>query len=347
VTRIEASTLNSTEARTVESPLVSVVVPVHGSAEYLETTLRAIQDQTYRPIEVVIVNERATGDLRSRVRAVLPDAIVADSDGPGPGTARNSGLAHAAGQFVAFLDCDDVWLPDFVSVLVAALTRTPSAVLAGCTFIEFDARGPRAIRPIRRMRVSPDAVRSILIDYQFPPSVVLCRRDVVDRLGGWNESRALEDRIFFGRMAVAGPVVHVDRPLALYRVHPDSRSQHGHATDPHFWYLATRRSNETVLKEVGASPSRTRLERDLDAQAHGAAAQFYLLAGNRRMAVRAGLKALRLAPTTPEPYFVLLRTLLGDRVTRRLRSSVEPTFSEEIQEQVRRANQPTARLNQP
>lgn len=339
--------MSPADTRNVDTPLVSVVVPVHGSAEYLETTLRAIQSQTYRPIEVVIVNERATADLRSRVRAVLPDAVVVDSAAPGPSAARNSGLAHSVGQFVAFLDCDDVWLPGFVSALVAELVRTPSAVLVGCTFIEFDARGPRAIRPFRRVRLSPDPVRSTLIDYQGPPSVVLCRRDVVDRLGGWGEYAALEDRVFFGRMAVAGPVAHVDQPLALYRIHPDNLTRRQATTDPNSLYLAVRQANEAVLKEIEASPRKTRLERTLDANAHRSAAQFHLLAGNRRMAVREGLKALRLAPTSPEPYFVLLRALLGDRVARRLRSSVEPTFSEEIREQVRRANQPTARPPQP
>ncbi len=335
--------MSPAHTRDLEPPLVSVVVPVHGSADYLETTLRAIDNQTHSPIEVVVVNERATADLRSRVKAVLPDAVVVDSGGPGPSAARNAGLAHSTGKFVAFLDCDDVWLPGFVAALVAELARTPSAVLAGCTFVEFDALGPRAIRPFRRTRLSSDPVRSALIDYQGPPSVVLCRRDVVDRLGGWGDYPALEDRVFFGRMAVAGPVAHVDQPLALYRIHRDNLTRHQATTDPDFLYLAVRKANETVLKEVEASPSKKRLERNLDANAYRSAAQFHLLAGNRRMAVRAGLRSLRLAPTSPEPYFVLLRAVLGDRVARRLRRSVEPTFSQEIQEQVRRANQPTAR----
>ena len=338
--------VTTAEARTAEPPLVSVVVPVHGSAEYLETTLRGIEHQTYRPIEVVVVDERASGDLRPRVKAVLPDAVVVKSDGPGPGTARNSGLAHAAGEFVAFLDCDDVWLPDFISVLAGALDRAPLAVLAGCTFIEFDGCGPRAIRPLRRTRVSADPVRSILIDYQFPPSVALCRREIVERLGGWGEYLAKEDRVFFGLMAVAGPVVHVDQPLALYRVHLNSRSQRGPATDPDLWYVAVRAANETVLKEVEASPSKTRLGHDLDAVAHWTAAQIYLISGSRQKAVREGLRALRMAPTEPEPYFVLLRALLGSRMAQRLRRSIEPAFSEEIQEQVRRANEPMARLDE-
>ena len=120
----------------------------------------------------------------------------------------------------------------------------------------------------------------------------------------------------------------------------------GPATDPDLWYVAVRAANETVLKEVEASPSKTRLGHDLDAVAHWTAAQIYLISGSRQKAVREGLRALRMAPTEPEPYFVLLRALLGSRMAQRLRRSIEPAFSEEIQEQVRRANEPMARLDE-
>jgi glycosyltransferase involved in cell wall biosynthesis len=334
----EASGMGSEVA--LDHPLVSVVVPVHGRADYLETTLGAIRDQTYQPIEVVIVNERAVGDLASRVNRILPGAVILDSTGPGPGTARNSGLARATGQFVAFLDCDDVWLPEFVSALVQALTASPSAGFAGCTFVQFDKRGPRAVRPVRRTKPGQDAVRSILIEYMFPPSVVLSRRDVVDRIGGWGDYDANEDRVFFGRMAVAAPFVHVDRSLALYRLHQDSRSQHGPAVDPYSWYRAWRRANATVLSEIESSPRKTRLERDLDAIAPRVTAQFHLIAGNRRSAIRAGLKAVRLAPTAREPYFVMVRAILGDRVARVVRRAFASPFPDDTEERVRRANQP-------
>jgi hypothetical protein len=139
-------------------------------------------------------------------------------------------------------------------------------------------------------------------------------------------------------MAVASGVVHVDQPLVLYRVHASSRSQHGPATDPERWYGAVRRANERVLREIGASPEKARLERDLDAHALWAAAQFHLIAGHRRGALRSVLKAWRLAPRAREPYFVLLRVALGDRLARILRRSVTPACSDDIQQLIEQVN---------
>ena len=96
--------------------LVSVVTPVHNAEKYIETTLKSILNQTYKNLEVILVDDASKDSSReiikkyekidSRVRPILLDNNV------GVANARNEGIKNARGQYIAFLDSDDIWLEE-------------------------------------------------------------------------------------------------------------------------------------------------------------------------------------------------------------------------------------------
>jgi len=112
-------------------PKVSVVIPVYNSAKLLNTALRSVFEQTYSDFEVVVVDDGS--DDRDELEAVLAswgDAVhcVRQANG-GPAKARNTAIAHATGELIAFLDADDEWLPEKLQRQVAYFEQYPQTGL--------------------------------------------------------------------------------------------------------------------------------------------------------------------------------------------------------------------------
>src|SRR5688572_26009031 len=101
-----------------EQPVVTVVVPLYNKQQYVTRALASIEKQTYQDFEVIIIDDGSTDCGADMARAFCThDArfrVVSQSNA-GPGAARNRGIELARGRFVAFLDADDEWLPDYLS----------------------------------------------------------------------------------------------------------------------------------------------------------------------------------------------------------------------------------------
>lgn len=96
-------------------PLISCIVPVFNGEAYLREALQSILDQTWRPLEVIVVDDGSTDRTPDVVRACGPEVRYLYQLNAGPAAARNLGLSVAQGGFVAFLDADDIWHPEKLS----------------------------------------------------------------------------------------------------------------------------------------------------------------------------------------------------------------------------------------
>jgi glycosyltransferase involved in cell wall biosynthesis len=321
-----------------QSPLVSVVVPVHGAAPYLEHALRSVVEQQYGPVELIVVDERAEAQLADRVRKVARDAVITVSSAPGPACARNSGLALANGRYVAFLDCDDVWLPKFLARLVAVMEDDPGVGVACAGFVQIDRDGGLVRRPLRRRFRRGFAVPAILIDSLIAPSTSLCRTDAVRDIGGWPDRLQFEDRAFFTRLAQGVEFVYVDELLALYRIHQGNRT----TIEQPGWLQGLIDVSKDALAGQEARPGFARLKTDLDTHIELMTGQMYRKAGYRRRPIQAALRAMRTRPSWPEPYFLLARTLLPGFIATRLRNRVDPPrLAPEIRERIQTVLEPS------
>src|SRR6187431_499736 len=112
----------------VEAPEVSVIIPAYNTSQYIAATVKSVLAQTYTSYEVIVVND-GSPDTPAMERALAPfrDRIlyVVQENG-GISAARNTALALARGRYVALLDSDDAWEPDYLAVQVAALEADPS-----------------------------------------------------------------------------------------------------------------------------------------------------------------------------------------------------------------------------
>ena len=126
-----------------EKPCISVIVPVYNGQDYLRACIESIEGQTYRNLEVIIVNDGSsdgTGALCSSLAEEYGNIQVIDMNDEGVSAARNAGLDRMRGEFVTFVDADDRILPDMIEELYCCIAGTDSDI-AGCGFFSWRTEG--------------------------------------------------------------------------------------------------------------------------------------------------------------------------------------------------------------
>jgi glycosyltransferase involved in cell wall biosynthesis len=208
-----------------EPGLVSVVVPTHNRAGLLVETLDSVSAQTHRPVELVVVDDGSTDETEAVVaawRAVHGDVEVryVRQEPQGPGAARNQGLRLSRGEFIQYLDSDDLLAPEKLASQVSALRAAPAAGFVLCDLRTFGGQREWEIR----VRPSGTDRRGVLEAYlsgqRWPPLSPLYRRVGCLRVGAWHEGiRGMEDWEYEVRAIVVLEMAPVlERVLGLYRV---------------------------------------------------------------------------------------------------------------------------------
>lgn len=160
----------------VNEPLVSCIVPVFNGERYLEEALDSVLNQTYQRLELIVVND-GSSDGTSRVIAEFGSRVrCVDQLNSGPAVARNRGIAEATGDFIAFLDADDLWLPEKISCQMERF-RAQVALDVSVTYIQnfWEEEPPDQIYERSRHPMEP------MPGYSSPTMVA--RRTVFERIG--------------------------------------------------------------------------------------------------------------------------------------------------------------------
>lgn len=223
---------------------VSIITIFLNAERFLEEAIASVLAQTYGGWELLLVDDGSTdaSSAIARAHAASRPQQIRYLTHPGGGNrgmsrSRQLGVEHASGDYIAFLDADDVYLPEKLERQLAVLERHPHAAMTyGPTPHWFgDARLDKAIGPhaVRRLGVPPDTlaeppalVRQFLRRAADPPSTcgVLIRRQAVDAVGGFEDQfRDLyEDQVFLFKVCLAFPVFVQGQAWDRYRRHPDS-----------------------------------------------------------------------------------------------------------------------------
>lgn len=211
------------------APHVSVVVPSYNHARFIEETLRSIFAQTWRPMDLLVLDDGSTDDSVSVIERVLRDApfparLVA-RENRGLTKTLNEGLAASRGEYFAYLGSDDTWEPTRLARGVAALEHAPRAVMAfsHCYFI--DQRSVRVdVSSRSRQHASGDYLWPMLRGVVGIMSPTPLFRAGVLRETRWNEDAKLEDFDLYLNLALRGPFEFIDAPLASWRFHETNTS---------------------------------------------------------------------------------------------------------------------------
>ena len=205
--------------------LVSVVVPCYNAETFLPATLASVLAQTYRAYELIVIDDGSTdGSADCVERIAAQDSRVRLVRMPrnfgAPAAPRNLGVQEARGEWIAFLDADDVWHPRKLELQLAALDASQASM---CSTVMVDFRDEREIHfiePPAPMRIERITFLKQLLKYRTPTSSIVVRREWMLR-NPFNEDlgyKAREDTDCFIRMhEIAGPSIKLRHPLVFYR----------------------------------------------------------------------------------------------------------------------------------
>jgi glycosyltransferase involved in cell wall biosynthesis len=296
-------------------PRVSVIVPAHNAEQTIVETICSVQAQTFSDFELIVIDDGSTDRTLERLEAAGDSRLrIFSYENAGAPSARNRGIARATGEYLAFLDADDLWTPDKLQHQVAALqARTAAGVAYSWTrFVDQNGRDLYEQRPLF---FEGDVYRELLVtNFTCSGSNVLVRRQAIEATGGFDVSLKVSQDWEFGvRLAARWPFVMVSRHQILYRQWPGSMWSISAAQD--LWEENGIRTIERVFESVPA---------DLQPLKKRRLANFYLHLAHRgllsaadgdavRRAGRSLWRALRLDPRLvrePGGQHVLARWLL-------------------------------------
>ena len=219
--RSEGAALMSNEA---VSELVSTIIPVFNRSGMIRSAVQSVLDQTYRPIEIILVDDGSTDDTWSELSELAkrhPDEIrIAQRENGGPGLARETGRQMARGEYIQYFDSDDLLLPRKFEVQVAALKANPDCDIAYCRSSLIDQDGELLREPSKLTGRKMDALfPALLADRWWHTHTPLYRKSLCDQIGEWPAKRP-EDWDYDARAGALGArLVFCDELLSCQRQH--------------------------------------------------------------------------------------------------------------------------------
>jgi glycosyltransferase involved in cell wall biosynthesis len=223
-------------SRRPEMATVSVIVPVLNQEPYIDTALNSVLSQEGVALDVIVVDNGSTDRTRERIAGFGDKVRLFQTDRPGAAAARNLGLRHAKGAFIAFLDGDDYWLPGKLQAQTAALAEHPEAALCHMDWALWypdpatgihpapetlhDAPPPSAAK-IMSAAATPEWVYPALLFWDLMcTDVVMFRRDLLNEIRGFDEDLLVaEDIDFWAQICSRHKAIRLQQLGALYRQH--------------------------------------------------------------------------------------------------------------------------------
>src|ERR1035437_1637514 len=174
-------------------PLVSVIIPLYNRAHAIERTLKSVHVQTFQDFEVVVVDDGSNDNPSVVIDSIGDPRIrLIRQDNRGGGSARNRGIDVARGQFVAFLDSDDVFLPDHLAKVVIRLADDPEVAVYSPVIVNRESNRC-FLRPPRAIRLGENVADYLMRDRGFIPTSTLAVSAIKAKIVRYNEE------IFYGQ----------------------------------------------------------------------------------------------------------------------------------------------------
>jgi glycosyltransferase involved in cell wall biosynthesis len=207
-------------------PRVSVVMPAYNSARTIGQAIGSVLEQTITDLELLVVDDGSTDATAAAVTAVEdPRVRLITQANAGTSAARNTGIAQARGEWVAFLDADDLWLPTKLERQLTLMAAAPGCLASEAGAYLVDDQLNRL--ELRRCVAVDDPLLAFLRFQNLPNagSSWIVRRELLGRIGGFDTTLPrIEDWEFSIRLARFANPLCIDEALALYRYHESNRS---------------------------------------------------------------------------------------------------------------------------
>lgn len=207
------------------SPLISVIMPCFNAEEFVSEAINSVIKQSYPNIELIIVDDGSSDNSYAICQNLVAEKkikiISLKQTNKGPYPARNNALGHANGSYIAFLDADDYWDPDCLTLLFQSIEEKQVDV-AYCGWQNVGHGGGGSTEPYIPPKYEQEhIVKAFLKSCPWPIHAVLIKRDILQQLDGFSEKyfTALDFDLWLRMTAVTQKIAHTPKVLAYYRWH--------------------------------------------------------------------------------------------------------------------------------
>lgn len=207
-------------------PTISVIIPVYNGEKTIKETILSVLNQTFANFELIIINDGSCDATLEIVQAIKDQRIkVFSYQNAGLSASRNRGIAKAEGEFISFIDADDLWTTNKLELQLQALQNNPQAAVAYSWTDWIDQSG-QFLRAGGHITVNGNAYEKLLTrDFIESGSNTLIRKQALEEVGDFDQSvTPPEDWDMWLRLAAKHDFVTVEVPQILYRISPNSAS---------------------------------------------------------------------------------------------------------------------------
>ena len=303
--------------------MISVVIPAYNRAGYLQDAVESVLNQTFQDFEIIVVDDSSTDNTKEVIAGYKDRVRYIFQDNKKQGAARNNGIMHAGGNYIAFLDSDDMWDPNHLEACFNALRHAPEAGLSFSGSYIIDEEG-KIISKTKARYCNGFVLKNIISEFSAGgcnASSCLIRRDVFNNVGYFIEDRSLcgsEDWEMWARIAAFTKFVSTNVHTVKIRYH---RQKSSLTVD------SMARSMTKALDTVYANADILPKIKNIKGQAYSSLYTVIAIdcyASGNMVAARKYLKQA-IVEYFPSLFFnkyvtyTLLRSLLGPGLSRRIR----------------------------
>jgi len=208
------------------NPKVSINLCCYNSEKYLRETLDSIVNQTYKDWELIIINDGSSDSTESIIHEYIKQGypiIYHYQENKGLGFSRNEALKRSQGDFIAFIDHDDLWMPEKLEKQIPVLENRLEIDFVYSNFFKFDPENNRRSLLLKSKQPDGDIFESLLHHYNLGILTVIVRKKALNKLNELFDEKLnlAEEYDVFMRFLYDSQAVYINEPLAMHRVHPN------------------------------------------------------------------------------------------------------------------------------
>jgi glycosyltransferase involved in cell wall biosynthesis len=236
--------------------LISVIIPTYNRENFIKETIDSVLNQTYKNIEILIVDDGSTDNTREIIESINdPRIIYIYQDNTGASASRNTGIKNAKGEYVAFLDSDDSWLPDKLEKQIKFIQNNPQIDICGGWILQFDEKSNK----IWKLYSEPSDIKAYnLFNNPLFQTTVLLKKEVLYEYNVFYnpEYKSSNDYDFFSRLLEFAEPYNIPEILAKYRTHYNQLSTKTRSEQNNY----SKQIKLNLLKKMNLEPTEEELD---------------------------------------------------------------------------------------
>lgn len=207
--------------------MLSIVIPLYNKEQLIKSTLESVLNQTYSDFEVIIVNDGST-DKSVNIVSTFKDSRIhlINQNNSGVSAARNKGIEIAKGEFIALMDSDDLWLPNYLEKQIALMSKYPNCDIYATNYSFLNTNSVITYPQINQCHIiGNDGIITNYFDIcrcsnpLLTSISIIVSKKILTKVGGFPLNiKSGEDLLTWAKMATIGKIAYLNESLAIYRL---------------------------------------------------------------------------------------------------------------------------------